>query len=103
MKRKITWLEQRLIEQGYVLEEKTYSGNHSQHTLFYVYTCYDSNYKIKVFINSKRDKIDHFTITNNAPHDLRLENINELERVYYNIKETLEFISCPQEETQCQE
>lgn len=89
MKRKITELEKRLIEQGFILEEKTYSGNHSQHTQFYVYTCYDSNYKIKVYLNSKRDKVDHFTITNNAPNDLSLENINELERVYRNIQETL--------------
>lgn len=37
MKRKVTKLEQRLIDKGYSLSHKVYGGKHSQKTLFYYY------------------------------------------------------------------
>ena len=79
MKRKITELEKNLIEKGWELDHKTYTGKHSEKTFQYVYEkVYVGEYerndgKIVVtttsaycILNSKREKIESVEIKQNG-------------------------------------
>lgn len=79
MKRKITELEKNLIEKGWELDHKTYTGKHSEKTFQYVYEkVYVGEYeredgKIVVtttsahcVLNSKREKIESVEIKQNG-------------------------------------
>ena len=89
MKREITRLEQKLIDNGYKLAFKSYVGKHSQKVEFYAYKGHLEDYEIIVYLNSKRNLIDHYVFENKAPKYLGCENIYTLERVY---KELTDFI-----------
>jgi hypothetical protein len=60
MKRKITELEQRLIEKGYYLSHKTYGGRKSEKTLSYIYV----NKNAFVKLDSKRESVLDYGILN---------------------------------------
>ena len=60
MKRKITILEQRLIESGFVLSFKAYHGKHSEKTLSYSYV--KNNWLVE--LDQKREKIIRFSMVN---------------------------------------
>lgn len=89
MKREITKLEQKLIDNGYKLEFKSYVGKHSQKVEFYCYKGQLENYEVLIYLDSKRQVVDHYCFENKTPRYIGLENIETLERVY---KELTEFI-----------
>lgn len=89
MKREITKLEQKLIDNGYKLEFKSYVGKHSQKVEFYVYKGQLEDYQVLIYLDSKRVRVDHYCFENKTPRYIGLENIEILERVY---KELTEFI-----------
>lgn len=89
MKRKITELEQKLIDKGFKLDRKVYTGLHSEHTLSYVYKgvlCVDDEYNTFVYVNihldKTREKIDDFSIFNiyRMNDILRMDDIIELDK-----------------------
>lgn len=68
MKRKITELEKKLLNNGWKLSTKHYEGKHSERTWFYEYTKY-MNYEgelfgVKVIIDPKRNHIIDYGIEN---------------------------------------
>ena len=89
MKREITKLEQKLIDNGYKLEFKSYVGKHSQKVEFYCYKGQLDNYEVLIYLDSKRQLVDHYCFENKTPHYIGLENIDTLEKVY---KELTDFI-----------
>jgi len=89
MKRKTTNLEQRLIENGFSLSHKTYKGKDKKRTEFYVYKGTLDNYTIRVYLDYKREKLDHYVIENTLPSLIVRENLDALERVYEHIFEML--------------
>ena len=60
MKRKITDLEQRLIDNGYYLSHKSYSGRKSEKTLSYTYVCQNKF----VRLDYKREKVITYGLLN---------------------------------------
>lgn len=72
MKRTITELENKLIEKGFRLSHKTYSGKHSQFVNEYVYVGkvwyqYDKDsltLPVLVVLNAKRDKVLDISMEN---------------------------------------
>lgn len=78
MKRKITKLEQKLLDKGFVLECKTYKGKHSQFVNEYHYRGvmqffvdeYDTNIldNVLVVLNSKKDHIVKVYIYNDLTY-----------------------------------
>lgn len=90
MERKRTQLEQKIIDKGFKLECKTYSGKKSQFIEYYVYTGFMYNYKISFYLNGSRDKIHHYTIENKLPRNISIENINEIEMVYHEINDFID-------------
>lgn len=73
MVRNITDLEQKLLEKGFYLESKTYTGKHSQTIKNYIYIgeicCHFDDYtnvpiRVKVGLTSKRDNIDYIRVFN---------------------------------------
>jgi len=80
MKRKKTQLEESLIEKGWYLIQKTYTGKHSDKVLAYIYEkvyAYENtrkcdgkvflaSYTARVVLDSKREKIDDILIE--TPH-----------------------------------
>ena len=89
MKREITKLEQKLIDNGYKLEFKSYVGKHSQKVEFYCYKGQLEDYQVLIYLDSKRQVVDHYCFENKTPRYIGLENIETLERVY---KELTNFI-----------
>ena len=89
MKREITKLEQKLIDNGYKLEFKSYAGKHSQKVEFYCYKGQLDNYQVLIYLDSKRQVVDHYCFENKAPQYIGCENIDTLERIY---KELTDFI-----------
>lgn len=82
MKREITKLEQKLIDNGYKLEFKSYVGKHSQKVEYYCYKGHLENYEVLIYLDSKRSRVDHYCFENKTPRFIGLENIETLERVY---------------------
>lgn len=85
MKRHITKLEQKLIEYGFTLASKTYKGKDSKRTHNYVYVGEMENYRVVIYLDYKREKLDHFVIENTLPRYIGLENLDSMERVYREI------------------
>ena len=82
MKRTSTLLEEKLIKKGFHLSYKTYKGKHSQFVEFYVYNGLLDNYEVMIYLDRKREKVDHYTIKNVSQVYLGYENIQILENVY---------------------
>lgn len=83
MERKITELEQKLLDDGWVLTEKHYTGNHSEKTEFYDYRKNvpyekDLGFDAIVRIDSKRTKIINVGIPNVYIDNLTREKHEEL-------------------------
>ena len=93
MKREITKLEQKLIDNGYKLEFKSYVGKHSQKVEFYAYKGQLEDYQVLIYLDSKRTKVDHYCFENKAPRYIGCENIVTLERVYKELTDFLYSIS----------
>lgn len=63
MKRTITDLEEKLIQEGYKLKSKEYGGKHSQKVVAYVYIKKDEVGDVtSIVLNQKRTKIVYYTI-----------------------------------------
>lgn len=90
MKRKITLLEEKLIEKGLKLSHKTYIGRHSQFVCGYVYcgkvsvSTNGATYSIptKVYLDAKRTKIERIYIMTCYDDCFTRESINELVAIY---------------------
>ena len=82
MKRKTTILEQKLIDSGFSLSYKTYKGKNSKRTEFYVYNGIVENYCVVVYLDYKRENLDHYLIENHLPQYIGKENLEMLEKVY---------------------
>ena len=93
MKREITKLEQKLIDNGYKLEFKSYVGKHSQKVEFYCYKGQLEDYEVLIYLDSKRTRVDHYCFENKAPRYIGCENICTLERVYKELTDFLYSIS----------
>ena len=93
MKREITKLEQKLIDNGYKLEFKSYVGRHSQKVEFYCYKGQLENYEVLIYLDNKRQVVDHYCFENKTPRYISCENIYTLERVYKELTDFLYSIS----------
>lgn len=89
MKRHITELEERLKDLGFTLKGKTYKGKNSQHTDEYIYGGIIEGAYVKVYLNYRRDNIECFAIENFAPTYLKSHDIEEIEKVYNNVRKEL--------------
>ena len=72
MKRTITELEQKIIDKGFKLHHKTYSGKHSQFVSTYCYVAelpLEEKIKVHLTLNAKRDNILGFTFDNPLPYN----------------------------------
>ena len=74
MKRKITELEQKLLDKGFVLESKSYWGKHSQRVHYYLYlgqVNVDNGFIVttQVVLNAKKNKIEEVNVDNVVAHD----------------------------------
>lgn len=59
MKRRITELEKSLIDKGFRLDRKIYTGLHSEHTLSYIYkgsVCINDEYNTHISVEITLDK-----------------------------------------------
>lgn len=98
MKRHITKLEQRLIDNGFSLKEKHYYGKHSEKTFYYVYkgvvliNIDNEELNIVTFIelNPKRDYIKNLKIMNPFI-ELRIDinEVKKLNEIVYLMEEKL--------------
>lgn len=64
MKRKTTFIEKKLIENGFILTSKTYGGKHSEKTFLYVYSKELDDYDELVMLDKKRNKVLKYAISN---------------------------------------
>lgn len=90
MKRKITELENVIIEKGYRLTSKTYKGKESQFTDSYIYDNIEQmnvlgSLFVELFLNKKRTKIEHIRFKLNTDilpifPDTSTDELIELER-----------------------
>lgn len=95
MKRTITELENKLIEKGFRLSHKTYSGKHSQFVNEYVYTgkvfCYfdDGSYTVptNVVLDQKRTTIKDISIENWFDSKVNDKTLNLICSVYQQVKD----------------
>ena len=62
MKRKMTLLEQELVDKGWVLKCKTYKGRFAKRVDNYIYENEIQGFKIKLFLNAKRTLMDNLTM-----------------------------------------
>ena len=65
MKRKITLLEKNLLTKNYKLTGKTYTGKHSDKVESYIYEKQVNNTTYFVYLDKTREKISHYSFTNN--------------------------------------
>lgn len=81
MKRKITRLESKLLNMGYVLESKEYCGKHKDFTKCYNYEKAECNYLFVIQVSKKRDSIVgyYFKTFNN---DIDKEELDTLIKVF---------------------
>lgn len=101
MKRHITNLEQKLIDNGFILREKHYYGKHSEKTFYYVYigaisiNIDNEELDISTYIelNPKRDDIKNVKIINPFI-ELRIDinEIKKLNEIVYLVEEKLKNI-----------
>lgn len=85
MKRKITDLEQRLINKGYRLAHKEYGGRKSEKTLSYYYIKDDQF----VRLNYKRDEVVSLGLLNYCRNHLTKYDIDGLRIRIYNIEQDI--------------
>ena len=83
MKRKVTELEQRLINNGYRLTKKEYGGRKSEKTICYDYEKGDQF----VRLDYKRENILSLGITNYHPQVVTKLELEELRIKIYNIEQ----------------
>lgn len=94
MKRKITLLEEKLIEKGLKLSHKTYIGKHSQFVCGYVYcgkisvSTNDATYSIptKVYLDAKRTKVEKIVILTCYDDCFTKESVAELVAIYGSVE-----------------
>lgn len=82
MERKKTQLETKIEERGFKLIYKTYKGKKSQFVEFYVYKGNVNNFFVYIYLDYKRERVDHYEIENGLPNRLTRTNLDELEKVY---------------------
>ena len=98
MKRHITKLEQKLIDNGFILREKHYYGKHSEKTFYYVYKGVTSididNESLDVLtfieLNPKRDYVFNLKIVNPFV-ELRVDinQVKKLNEIVYLVEEKI--------------
>ena len=94
MKRKITLLEEKLIEKGLKLSHKTYIGKHSQFVCGHVYcgkisvSTNVATYSVptKIYLDAKRTKVEKIVIFNWFDEYFTKENITELVLIYGSVE-----------------
>ena len=97
MKRTITDLEQKLIEKGFRLSHKTYSGKHSQFVNEYVYVGFvrclvgEESYIIatQVFLDQKRTTIKEIDMINRFGDVISDSKLNLICNVYQQVKDSV--------------
>lgn len=95
MKRTITELENKLIEKGFRLSHKTYSGKHSQFVNEYVYDGFvrclvgEESYIIytQVYLDPKRTTIKEIDMTNRFGDVISDKKLNLICNVYQQVKD----------------
>ena len=85
MNRKITELEQRLINNGYRLSHKQYGGRHSEKTLSYYYVKNDQF----VRLDYKREQVLSLGLTNYQCRELTRMELEGLKLRFYNIEQDI--------------
>lgn len=92
MKRKITDLEQKLINDGWILTTKYYTGKHSEKTLCYEYyktmdlMGEDKKYGAIIKLDQKRSQIVNFGIPNVSCDLLDDSALCEIRLAYHSLK-----------------
>ena len=89
MKRKVTTLEQNLINKGFRLEKKTYIGKNRDKVNTYVYSFSDGEITYFVELDKTRTKIIRYYFTNKCNLDYTHDYITKLETIYNDFGEKL--------------
>ncbi len=92
MKRKITEIEQKLIEDGFQLKLKRYTGKHSEKSYCYEYTREYENRTHVVILNSKRDNVIKYGIDDIHIEFVDKEELKELHRHFFLLKHYVETV-----------
>ena len=82
MKRHITKLEEKLIEKGWYLTEKSYIGKYSQKVESYRYEKTFGHFMAKTYLDSKRENVLYTVISNMNVHYVGKYDIDLLEEYY---------------------
>lgn len=85
MKRRITSLEEKLIENGYTLNLKRYTGKHCDKTLCYEYVK-DAGHTLVILLNYKRDKVIKFGVANVHIDLVDGEYMKALHNAFFDLK-----------------
>ena len=92
MKRNITELESKLLDNGWKLLYKTYKGKKSQFVWSYVYAKAYPDYNAKLVLDAKRTKTLDLFVSNKPNEYLNVLDLQELEQRYDDLKRTIDFI-----------
>lgn len=92
MKRKITKIEQCLINDGWYLELKRYAGNHSEKSLCYEYHKKIDGFDHVIMLSKKRDEITKYGIDNVKVDFLDKETLYQVHHLFLDLKDYVESI-----------
>ena len=91
MKRRITRLEQKLLDNGYELVLKRYWGKKSEKTLCYEYHKYnDLTFPYIIVLDKKRERVVKYGIGEVDVRFLEQDNLKELHTRFFELKEFVE-------------
>lgn len=96
MKRKTTNLEQRLINDGWCLSLKRYTGKHSQKTFCYEYSKNIDDQEHIIVLNPKRTNVVKFGIANVHIDFVSKETLANIHQLYLELKEFVETLKTPE-------
>lgn len=92
MKRNITELESKLLDNGWKLLYKTYKGKKSQFVWSYVYAKAYPDYNAKVILDAKRSKTLDIFIENKHSEYLNVLDLQDLAIKYDDLVQTIHFL-----------
>lgn len=92
MKRHITEYEQKLINNGWKLIQKTYKGKYSQFVWTYVYLKSCDKFLCEVVLDKKREKTIGIYIENYKNAFIGLEQLQELNKEYLEISNEIHLL-----------
>ena len=92
MRRKETLLESNLIELGYRMSHKTYSGKHSDKVESYIYKKINGEVVYQVSLNKTREHIDHYSFQTLRQFDYNRGKLEGLYEVLMGLEDELKSV-----------